>query len=283
MTDDVAPILITGCSAGIGWATAARLGRAGRLVFATARRLEHITKLERVGCRLLPLDVTDEDSMVAAVGVVRAEFGPVWGLVNNADCGEYGTVEEVPIERVRRQFETNVFGLARMCQLVLPHMRAAGLGRIVNVGSMGGRLTLPANGYYHASQYAVEALTDALRYEVAPFGVQVSLVAPGPVASRLEQAAALTLRAATPAGEPAGGPYRDLVTAMGDTMARSYRRRISRVSADRVAAVIEQALLAPNPRPRYLVGATARSLIAARGMLPDRLWDSTLRLSIRPD
>src|SRR5262249_39558088 len=132
-----APILITGCSSGIGRALAARLGRAGYPVYATARRLESIAGLERDGCRLLALDVTDEDSMAAAVRVVREEYGAVWGLVNNAGYGELGTVEEVPMDRIRRQFETNVFGLGRMCQLVLPGMRAAGRGRIGDVGSVG--------------------------------------------------------------------------------------------------------------------------------------------------
>jgi short-subunit dehydrogenase len=144
---------------------------------------------------------------------------------------------------------------------------------------MGGRLTLPASGYYHATKYAVEAITDALRYEVKPFGISVSLVAPGPVGTRFEETADAALRdGATPAG-----PYGELVAALGDTMARTYRRRITRITPDRVAAVIEQALQARAPRTRYLVGVTARGLITAHGMLPDRLWDSTLRLSIRPD
>src|SRR5262249_26329628 len=198
-----APILITGCSTGIGRALATRLGRAGYPVYATARRLESIAGLERDGCRLLALDVTDEESMAAAVRVVGEEYGAVWGLVTNAGYGELGPVEEVPMARVRRQFETNVFGLARMCQLVLPGMRAAGRGRIVNVGSMGGRVTFPGSGYYHASKYAVEAITDALRYEVRPFGVAVSLVEPGPVRTAFG-ATALTGLAESAAPGPAG-------------------------------------------------------------------------------
>ena len=197
---DPRAVLITGCSSGIGRATAARLARTGdHVVYATARRLEAIADLERDGCRLLSLDVTDEASRAAAVEAVQREHGRVSVLVNNAGYGEYGTVEEVPLARIRAEFETNVFGLARMCQLVLPAMRAAGQGRIVNVSSMGGRLTFPASGYYHASKYAVEAISDALRYEVRPFGISVSVVEPGLIRTRFVTTAAQTLGASSDA------------------------------------------------------------------------------------
>jgi NAD(P)-dependent dehydrogenase (short-subunit alcohol dehydrogenase family) len=272
-----APILVTGCSSGIGHALASRLGRSGHLVFATARRPASIADLERDGCRLLALDVTDEESMVAAVRAVEDEFGAVWGLVNNAGYGEYGTVEEVPMDRIRRQFETNVFGLSRMCQLVLPAMREANRGRIVNVGSMGGRLTFPASGYYHASKYAVEAITDALRYEVRPFGVAVSLVEPGPVTSGFESTAGRTLAEAS----NGTGPYVELAGALRSGMDRLYRMPFASVGPERVAGVIEAALLGRHPRPRYLVGLTARVTVGARGVLPDRLWDAALRAGMR--
>src|SRR5680860_690977 len=172
-------VLITGTSSGIGRATAQRLARRPDLtVYATARSTDSIADLEEGGARILALDVTDEESMCAAVGVVEAEHGAVGGLVNNAGYGEYGTIEETDLDAVRRQFETNVFGLARMTQLVLPGMRAASLGRVVNIGSMGGRFVFPVGGYYHASKYAVEALTDALRFEAAAFGIEVSLIEP---------------------------------------------------------------------------------------------------------
>src|SRR5215211_1076423 len=158
-------VLITGCSSGIGWATAKRLARRGWAVYATARNLEAIEPLSESGCRLLPLDVTDEDSMRAAVAEVERIEGAVGVLVNNAGYSQSGAVEEVSMEKVRRQFETNVFGLVRMCQLVLPEMRRQGFGRIVNLSSMGGKLTFPGGGFYHASKYAVEAISDALRFE----------------------------------------------------------------------------------------------------------------------
>ena len=165
-------VLVTGCSSGIGHATAARLVADGHVVYATARRPETLESLAAAGAHPLELDVTDESSMRTAVAEVEREHGAVGVLVNNAGYGEYGPVEEVPLEAVRRQFETNVFGLGRMCQLVLPGMRAAGRGRIVNIGSMGGRITFPTGGWYHASKYAVEALTDALRVELSTTGAR---------------------------------------------------------------------------------------------------------------
>lgn len=267
-------VLITGCSSGIGRATAARLGRAGgHLVYATARNLDDIADLEREGCRLLRLDVTDEDSMASAVAAVELTHGSVHALVNNAGYGEYGTVEEVPLDRVRAQFETNVFGLARMCQLVLPAMRTARRGRIVNISSMGGRLTFPVGGYYHASKYAVEALSDALRFEVRPFGVAVSVVEPGLIQSGFGTTAAHTLGTS---GEPTS-PYAALKQTVEESMARSYANKKLAASPDTVATVITKAVGARRPRARYVVTPAARGLITLRRTMPDRAWDMFLR------
>src|ERR671912_714117 len=172
-------VLVTGCSSGIGWATAKHLSDVGWRVYATARNVEKIAPLGESGCRLLALDVTDEDSMHRAVEEVEREEGAAGALVNNAGYSQSGAVEAVTMEKVRAQFETNVFGLVRMCQLVLPGMRRQGYGRIVNVSSMGGKLTFPGAGYYHASKHAVEALSDALRFEVEGFGIKVSVIEPG--------------------------------------------------------------------------------------------------------
>src|ERR687893_732697 len=182
-------VLVTGCSSGIGWATAGRLAEAGWRVYATARDVEKIAPLERSGCELLPLDVTDEGSMISAVEEVERREGAVGVLVNNAGYSQSGAVEAVPMDKVRRQFETNVFGLVRMCQLVLPGMRSQGYGRIVNVSSMGGRLTFPGGGYYHATKHAVEAISDALRFEVQGFGVRVIIVEPGLIRTRFGESA----------------------------------------------------------------------------------------------
>jgi len=167
------PVLISGCSSGIGAATAAALASAGHTVYATARRTETLADLEALGCHPLALDVTSESSMIAAVSAVEAEHGRVGTLINNAGYGEYGPIEETDLGRVRTMFETNVFGLARLTQLVLPAMRRSRSGRIVNIGSMGGRITFPVGGFYHATKYAVEAISDALRVEVKPFGIDV--------------------------------------------------------------------------------------------------------------
>ncbi|HYB11994.1 MAG TPA: SDR family NAD(P)-dependent oxidoreductase, partial [Myxococcota bacterium] len=182
MTDRVShAVLITGCSTGIGRATAERLARSGHTVYATARRPEAIQDLTRHGCRVLALDVCDERSMRAAVEAVEKSEGAIGVLVNNAGYGSEGPFEEVPMDEVRRQFETNVFGLVQLTKLVLPGMRRQRFGRIVNLSSMGGRMTLPGGAFYHATKYAVEALSDALRFEVSGFGIAVVLIEPGPI------------------------------------------------------------------------------------------------------
>ncbi len=186
-------VLITGCSTGIGRTTAEHLAAKGWTVYATARRPESISDLEGKGCKTLALDVTDEQSMQAAVKAVEDAEGAVGVLVNNAGYSQSGAVEEVSMDSVRRQFETNVFGLLRMCQLVLPGMRRARRGRIVNVSSMGGKLVFPGGGAYHASKYAVEAFSDALRFEVAGFGVRVSIIEPGLIITRFGETAASTV------------------------------------------------------------------------------------------
>lgn len=271
-TFDPSPVLITGCSCGIGAAIAEFLAGRGHVVYATARDASALERLERAGCRTLTLDVTDEASMAAAVAEVIAEHGYVGTLVNNAGYGSYGAVEEVPLDEVRRQFETNVFGLARLTQLVLPSMRDRGRGRIVNISSMGGRVTFPFGGFYHATKHAVEALSDALRFEVAPFGVDVVVIEPGLITTRFGQTAAATLSAAT----GADSPYRESVDALDASIARAYGN--SRISAppEAVAKVVGDALSAERPRTRYVVTPAARALVTARAISPGRAWDFML-------
>ena len=271
-------VLITGCSSGIGRATARRLASRRELtVYATARRPETIGDLAAAGCRTLSLDVTDDASMQQSVAEVEAEHGSVGVLVNNAGYGAYGTIEETPLDRVRRQFETNVFGLARLCQLVLPGMRAARTGRIVNVSSMGGRLVFPVGGYYHASKYTVEGISDALRFEVAPFGVHVSLVEPGLIRTGFEETAASTMAASA----PPGSPYAELVAAADRQMARSYANRLLSASPEAVASVVERAAVGPRPRSRYVVTPPAKLLVHARRLLGGRAFDAYLRTVFR--
>lgn len=277
MSGVTGPVLITGCSSGIGAATATRLAEAGLLVYATARRVDTLAGLAELGCRTLALDVTDEQSMRTAVDTVAAEHGHVAALVNNAGYGEYGAVEEVALDRVRAQFDTNVFGLARLCQLVLPGMRAAAGGRIVNVSSMGGRLVFPLGGYYHASKYAVEALTDALRYEVAPFGVAVTLVEPGLIRTGFGATASGTLTSAT----AVTSPYHDLATEIDRQMALTYRSPLA-TGPQRVAGAVHRALTARRPPHRVVVTPAAKALVHARRLLGSRAWDACLRLQFRP-
>jgi NAD(P)-dependent dehydrogenase (short-subunit alcohol dehydrogenase family) len=282
MASDPGAVLITGCSSGIGAGTARRLATKGLTVYATARRPETIAGLAEAGCRTLALDVTDEGSMRAAVEAVEQAEGAVGALVNNAGYSQSGALETLPMERLRAQFETNVFGLVRMCQLVLPGMRRAGRGRIVNISSMGGRLTFPGGGAYHASKYAVEALSDALRWEVREFGIRVVIVEPGLIVTRFGETAADSI--AVDVAEDEADPYARFNATVGAATTAIYEGPMRRLGGgpDAVAKVIERAIGSRNPRPRYKVTASARLAIAQRRLLPDRAWDAVLRMQFDP-
>ncbi len=262
-------VLVTGCSSGIGFATAELLGIEGWYVYATARRLETLGDLEGVAT-LRELDVTDDASMRATVEEIEREHGAVGALVNNAGYSLSGAVESVSLEEARRQFETNLFGLARLTQLVLPGMRSQRWGRIINISSMGGRLTFPGGGWYHASKHAVEALSDALRFEVAGFGIDVVVIEPGLIRTRFADTAIGSI----PVGEE---PYGRFNATVGAVTAGAYESRLARVlggDADAVAAAIERAFTAKRPRTRYRVTPSARLFITLRRVLPDRAWDA---------
>lgn len=268
--------LITGCSSGIGAATARALQRAGFLVIATARDPERLANQVALGCRTLALDVTNETSMSRAVSRVQSEHGAIDLLVNNAGYGQAGVLEELPIELARRQFETNVFGALRLAQLVLPGMRQRGRGRIINVSSMGGRLTFPYFGVYHASKYALEALSDALRMEVAGFGVRVVLIEPGLIRSNFGHTSAGTRRS----DAARTGPYDDFSAFMSRASIESYEQGpLAALSGtpDDVAQRIVQAATIRKPKARYTVSASATLLISLRRLLPDALWDAFIR------
>jgi NAD(P)-dependent dehydrogenase (short-subunit alcohol dehydrogenase family) len=268
-------VLITGCSTGIGRATAEHLAARGWRVYATARRPESIQDLAGRGCKTLALDVCDEASMRAAVAQVESAEGAVGVLVNNAGYGQEGPFEEVPMTEVRRQFETNVFGLIRLTQLVLPGMRRQRWGRIVNLSSMGGRLTLPGGAFYHATKYAVEALSDALRFEVRPFGIDVIVIEPGPIKTRFGDTAIDAVRRV----ESAASPYAAFNKVLAQRIREAYEGPMGRFAAEpeAVARVIEKAIGADHPRTRYVVTAAARILMGLRRWLPDRAFDGFLR------
>jgi short-subunit dehydrogenase len=271
-------VLITGCSTGIGRATALRLAARGLPVYATARRLESIADLGTRGCRTLALDVCDEASMAAAVRTVEASEGAVGVLVNNAGYGLEGAFETTPMNEIRRQFETNVFGLTRLTQLVLPGMRRQRWGRIVNVSSVGGTLTLPGGAFYHATKHAVEAISDALRFEVRDFGIHVAVIQPGAIKTRFGDTATATI------GSEVDGPYAAFNVEVAARIKDAFDGRLAAFAGepDDVARVIERAVTAAKPRTRYPVTAAAHVLTRLRKVIPDRAFDAFLRSQYTP-
>jgi NAD(P)-dependent dehydrogenase (short-subunit alcohol dehydrogenase family) len=266
-------VLITGCSTGIGRATAERLAARGHTVYATARRVETIRDLRDRGCRTLALDVTDEASMTAAVDAVVREEGAVGVLVNNAGYSQSGALESLAMDDVRRQFETNVFGLLRMCQLVLPGMRDQRWGRIVNLSSMGANFVFPGGGIYHATKYAVDAISDALRFEVKGFGVDVAIVQPGLIRTEFARTAA----AESPG--PAGDPYASFNASVAQSTRDVYEKgALARLGGgpEAVASAIERAVTSPSPKIRYRVTPSAHVLIRQRQLMTAGLWDRLL-------
>ena len=259
--------LVTGASSGIGQDTARKLQALGYTVYGAARRTDRLHALAADGIHPLPMDVTDDASMSAGVDRILEETGRIDVLVNNAGYGSFGAIEDVPMDEARRQFEVNVFGLARLTQLVAPHMRAQGSGTIINISSIGGRLTTPLGGWYHATKYAVEALSDALRMELRPFGIDVVVVEPGGIRTAWWAIAADHLEATA-----SGSAYADQIRAVAGTMrSESNQRRYSPPEA--IARAIGKIVTARRPRTRYAVGFMARPLIAARRILPDRAFD----------
>ena len=272
-------VLITGCSTGIGRSTAERLARNGHTVYATARRLDSISDLAQQGCKLLALDVCEESSMRAAVDMIEREHGAVGVLINNAGYGSEGPVEEVPMSEVRRQFETNVFGLLRLTQLVLPGMRRQRWGKIVNLSSMGGRMTLPGGGIYHATKYAIEAMSDALRFEVRGFGVDVIIIEPGAIKTEFGNTAIAKVDAIGGSAD-----YADFREVLKQNIRGVYEGPMAAfaVGPEAVAKVIDKAIAASRPRTRYVITFGARMLMGMRRVLPDRAFDLFLRTQFRP-
>jgi NAD(P)-dependent dehydrogenase (short-subunit alcohol dehydrogenase family) len=272
-------VLITGCSTGIGRATAERLAAKGWPVYATARKIDAIRDLEKSGCKVLALDVCDEASMRSAVETIERAEGAVGVLINNAGYGQEGPVEEVPMAEIRRQFETNVFGLVRLTQLVLPGMRRQRWGKIVNLSSIGGKLTFPGGGFYHATKHAVEALSDALRFEVKPFGIDVIIVEPGPIKTRFGDTATASLNGVG----ASASPYAAFNAVVADRIRDAYEGALGAFAAgpEAVADVIERAVTASSPKTRYAVTLAAHVILALRRWLPDKAFDAFLRTQFK--
>jgi len=264
-----APVaLVTGGSSGIGEATARRLRELGWTVYAAARRTSRMTGLTGLGVHTLALDVTDEAATAAAVDQIIGAEGSIDVLVNNAGYGSYGALEDVPLSEARYQFEVNVFGLARLTQLVLPQMRERRHGRIINVSSIGGRIHEPLGAWYHATKFAVEGLSDSLRAELRPFGIDVVVIQPGAVRTEWGAIAAQNLRQMS-----AGTAYRQQAEYVAAVLDSTAGPSSAASSPEVIARVIARAATARRPRTRYLAGRGARAIVSARQLLPDRAFD----------
>ncbi|WP_242893454.1 oxidoreductase [Actinomadura litoris] len=269
--------LVTGASSGIGEAAARRLRQKGFTVFGAARRTGRMERLAASGVRTLSLDVTSETSAERAVAEIVAAEGRVDVLVNNAGYGSYGALEDVPPDEARAQLDVNLFGLARMTRLVLPHMRARRAGTIVNVSSVGGRLATPLGAWYHASKYAVEGLSDALRLEAARFGIDVVVIEPASIRSEWGAIAAGRLRATS-----GRGPYAEQAEAMARILERSSRPGGLISSPPTVVGnAIAEAATARRPKTRYRVGLGSGSMIMIRRLLRDRAYDTLMKRGVR--
>lgn len=262
---------MTGCSSGIGRAIAERLVREGFRVYAGARDAEALRSLETLGCTPLRLDVDDDGERRAAVTRIESDCGALGALVNNAGWGQQGPLEETPPDVLRAQLETNVVSVVALCQLALPGMRRVGDGRIVNVSSLGGRVTFPGGGAYHASKHALEALSDVLRFEVAGFGIRVVVVEPGPTASAFGRTALASLDRLEAAEDGAYESFKSGIRAALEGTFETPDREGDGPEA--VAEAVFRALSEPEPMPRVVVGESARQLIALAGRGTEADWD----------
>ena len=260
-------VLITGASSGIGYEAAQRMARRGCKVYAAARRVELMEPLRKEGIVPVRLDVCNQESMRQCVDTVVQAEGRIDVLVNNAGYGYFGAVEMVSDAEARRQLEVNVFGLASMCRLVIPVMRRQGAGRIVNTSSIAGLTVFPFGGWYHVSKYSVEALSDALRMELKPFGIEVSMIEPGGIRTDWGIIAARHLRESSQ-----GTPYEPVALAEADLMHKGYSGTFL-TDPGVVARAMSRAALAKRPRARYRLGRFSTLAIWTHRLLPARWWD----------
>jgi len=260
-------VLITGCSSGHGEALAKLFVKNGYPTYASARKLESIEGLKALGCETLQIDVTDLDTIYKAVEVIENSHGSIGILVNNAAIGIMSPLEIIPIEEVKRQYETNVFGLLAITQAVLPAMRKTGKGRIVNIGSSGGEFTTPGGGIYQATKYALTSMNDAMRAELEPFGIYVSMIQPGAIATKFASNGAVL-------GYQEEGPYQELMLGIQKITSAAVKEGAPGTwTPEQVAKVTFKAATKRKPKARYRPGFVAKALIYLRLWLPYRLWD----------
>ena len=271
---DMKIILITGASSGMGYETARILAQQGHRVYGAARRVEKIRELEQYGVTALPMDVTDEESMRQAVQTLIEREHRIDVLINNAGYGYFGAIEDVPIKDAKRQFEVNIFGLARLTQLVLPYMRAQRSGRIVNTASVAGHVTFYFGAWYHATKYALEAFSDALRMEVRPYGIDVVIIEPGAIQTAWGLIAADHLR-----DSAKGGPYEDEALKAAAGLRRMYEGK-GLTDPAVISRKIARAAVCARPRTRYLTGRGAKLFVVLHALLPTRWWDRIVTFSM---
>ena len=266
-------ILITGASAGMGKEFAKQLLQDGHIVYGAARRLDKMNDLRQLGVRIMTMDVTDDASMVQVVDSILKAEGRIDVLINNAGFGSYGAIEDVPMAEARYQLEVNVLGAARLTQLVLPSMRAQQYGRIINISSIGGKMAMPFGGWYHASKFALEGLSDSLRSEVEPFGIDVVVIEPGGIKSEWGAIAMTHLE------KSSGGT-------VYETQAKKFASGMAAVDnkvpgPDVIARLVKQAIDAKKPKTRYLGGFMAKPAMLMKKVLSDRMFDKMMMSQIK--
>jgi NAD(P)-dependent dehydrogenase (short-subunit alcohol dehydrogenase family) len=268
-------VLITGASSGIGKATTQKLLEEGYCVYASARTIAKLKPLAANGAEILELDVTQDESMKSGVDRIIRERGRLDILINNAGYGSYGALEDIPMEEARHQFEVNVFGLGRLTQLVLPQMREQSFGKIVNITSVGGKIYEPLGSWYHASKFAVEGLSDCLRLELQPFGIDAIVVEPGPI--RTEWGSIAIEKLIQMSGHTA---YAKAAQAGAKLLALSNDKRVAS-EPEAIANTIAKALRAKHPKARYPSGTGAAFLVAFRTVASDAVMDRFMRFMIK--
>lgn len=268
--------LITGATSGIGEATAYRLQDRGYTVFATGRNPEALNAMRSKGLQARSLDVTDESAATLLVEEIASEYGGVDVLVNSAGYPLPCPLEQVALDDLRKLFETNVVATLHLSQAVLPGMRARGSGRIVTIGSTGGRFTSPGAGAYHTVKYAVEALSQSLGAEVAQFGVRVVLIDPTGVRTPF-----VTSQFDTVHSYPNDDPYGHFKIRYAETTRRLTQTPGTMVDADTVARTVVRVIKAKNPKPRYIVGVSGKASVLARALVTDRMWDRIMTSGLK--
>ena len=262
-------ILITGASSGIGKATAEKLVAEGYIVYGAARKTKELNLIK--GVKPLQLDMTDYGSLEKAAKKVIKEQGRIDALFNNAGYGQYGTVEETPIDDAKYQFNVNLFGLARLTQLVLPHMRKQKSGTIINTSSMGGKIYTPMGAWYHATKHALEGWSDCLRLEVKSFGIDVVIIEPGGIQTNWGSIAIKKMLDIS-----GSGPYKRFAKASADRMKGTYEKQGSLSPPSVIADVVSKAIHSDKPKTRYVAGKYARSLMFVRKYFGDRIFDRAI-------